>query len=305
MVGRSAQVRKLREQIRRLADLPRPILILGERGKGKELVARAIHASGSRAAHPIVTVNCAALGDTLLEAELFGHEKGAFTGADTARPGKFELAHQGVLFLDEIGHMSLPFQQKILRVVEYGTYTPVGAATERVTAARIIAATNRNLKERIEAGQFLADLYDRLSFEVLEVPPLRRRPQDIEPLAIHFLEGFAREIPAFSGKTLAPSTVALLEQYAFPGNIRELKNIIERASYRDTTNEITPEDIGLLTAERVLAEGTFKEKVEAFRRHLLDDAMGRAGGNQAEAARLLGLTYDQFRHYRRTLGPWS
>lgn len=289
------------EQIRRIADVPRPVLIVGERGTGKELVARAIHASGNRRSRPIVTVNCAALSDTLLEAELFGHEKGAFTGADSSRPGKFALAHGGILFLDEIGNMPLAFQQKILRVVEYGTYTRVGGTAEQVTDSRVIAATNRDLEARIREGAFLADLYDRLSFEVLEVPPLRQRRQDIRPLAVHFLEQFALEIPAFAGKTLAASTIDMLERYSFPGNIRELKNIIERAAYRDTTNEITPEDIGMLAGEKVMGEGTFREKVDAFRRQLIDDAMARSGGNQAEAARLLGLTYDQFRHYYRTL----
>jgi DNA-binding NtrC family response regulator len=301
MVGRSAALSKLIDQVKRVAPLPRPVLIVGERGTGKELVARAIHDAGGDPARPIVTANCAAFTDTLLESELFGHEKGAFTGADHARVGKFEQANGGTLFLDEVGHMSLPFQQKVLRVVEYGCYTPVGQAHEKRTTARIIAATNIDLKARIDAGRFLPDLYDRLAFEVVHVPPLRQRKADIEGLARHFLAQFAREIPAFAGKTLSRAAVRLLNAYAFPGNVRELKNIIERAAYRDTTNEITPDDIGMLApAEMAEGDGGFAAKVNAFRRRLLLDAMNRADNNQAQAARDLSLSYHQFRYYYKT-----
>jgi transcriptional regulator with GAF, ATPase, and Fis domain len=250
----------------------------------------------------MVTVNCAAFGDTLLESELFGHEKGAFTGADQVRRGKFEQASGGTLFLDEIAHMSLPFQQKILRVVEYSTYHRVGGSGELKSTARVIAATNCDLNAKIHDGQFLSDLYDRLSFEVVEVAPLRRRRSDIEPLAQHFLDQFAREIPAFAGKRLSQAAIDMLKPYHFPGNVRELKNIIERAAYRDTTNEITPEDIGMLAEEQVLGKGTFKEKIDAFSRRLILDSLSHSGGNQAQAARLLGLSYHQFRYYAKKLG---
>jgi DNA-binding NtrC family response regulator len=303
MVGRSPQIKKLIETIRRVAKVPRPLLIVGERGTGKELVARAIHLAASDAPRPMITVNCAAFGDTLLESELFGHEKGAFTGADKVRRGKFEQAGDGTLFLDEVGHMSLPFQQKILRVVEYSTFTRVGGSDELKTSARVIAATNCDLNVKIRDGEFLCDLYDRLSFEVVEVAPLRRRRSDIGPLAQHFLDQFAREIPAFAGKRLSSAAIEMLEQYHFPGNVRELKNIIERAAYRDTTNEITPEDIGMLAEEEVLGKGTFKEKIDAFSRRLILDSLSHSGGNQAQAARLLGLSYHQFRYYAKKLTP--
>lgn len=302
IVGQSPQLRRLIEQIPRLATIPRPVLIVGERGTGKELFARAIHLAAGSDARPLVTVNCAAFSDALLESELFGHEKGAFTGAEVTRQGKFEQADGGTLFLDEIGNMSLPFQQKILRVVEYGAFTRVGGLTELKTNTRIIAATNTDLRERIRAGSFLPDLYDRLAFEVLEVPPLRERPEDVELLAWHFLNQFTREIPGFHGKTLSAEAIAELRRYAFPGNVRELKNLIERAAYRDTNREISPADIGLLNDENLISRpGSYHEKMEAFGRRLILDAIQQTGGNQAAAARLLGLPYHQFRYYHKKL----
>jgi len=286
------------EQIRRVAEVPRPLLICGERGTGKELVARAIHFIGKAAAKPIITVNCAAFSDSLLESELFGHEKGAFTGADATRHGKFEQADGGTLFLDEIGNMSLTFQQKILRVVEYGTYTRVGGMRELRSTARIIAATNCDLQKMIRDEQFLPDLYDRLAFEVIEVPRLRDRQGDIEVLMHHFATQFEREVPTFRGKRFSKSAIRELNRYPFPGNVRELKNVIERAVYRDTTDEITPADLGLQAADRSLAKnGTYQEQLSSFARELIESALHAAGNNQAEAARRLGLTYHQFRHY--------
>ncbi|MGE0711456.1 MAG: sigma-54-dependent transcriptional regulator [Planctomycetota bacterium] len=302
LIGESPQIRAVAERVLRVARIPRPVLIVGERGTGKELVARAIH----RAAfpdRPIVAVNCAAFPDALLESELFGHEKGAFTGADGIAHGKFEQAHGGTLFLDEVGHMSLPFQQKVLRAVEYGTFTRVGGRAEIEVSVRIIAATNADLGHKLEAGEFLRDLYDRLSFEVIRVPPLREREGDVELLARHFLARFAAEIPALQGKHLARSTFEQLHTYPFPGNVRELKTIIERAAYRDTTNEITPEDVGLLPqangAGAATPRGGFGEEVEAFKRRLILEALERAEGNQARAARLLKLSYHQYRYFLR------
>lgn len=300
IVGQSPQIMRMISRIERVADVPRPLLITGERGTGKELVARAVHNAAGDARRPIVTVNCAAFSDALLESELFGHERGAFTGADETRSGKFELADGGTLFLDEVAHMSLGFQQKILRVVEYGTFNRVGGHRELKTNVRVIAATNADLKSRIRTGKFLSDLYDRLAFEVIDVPPLRQREGDVEVLARHFLNQFAREIPAFRGKSLAKSSLRMLNRYSFPGNVRELKNIIERAAYRDTTNEITPEDIGMLAEESAhLAKGNFHERVEAYSRRLISDALRRAEGNQTKAARMLGLSYHQYRYYLR------
>jgi len=300
LFGDSPSMRRLIEQIGRVARIPRPLLITGERGTGKELVARAIHFASGRPTGRMVSINCAAVGDTLLESELFGHERGAFTGADSKRRGLFEQADGGTLFLDEIGNMPLPFQRKILRVVEYGTFQPVGGERERKTSARIVAATNADLRAKIARREFLGDLFDRLAFEVIEVPPLRERPDDVALLARRFLAQFGEEIPAFRGKRLADSALEQLRAYPFPGNVRELKNLIERAAYRDTTNEITPEDIGLLSEEEpVAAGGPFKERVARYSRRLLERALAEAGGNRAEAARRLGLSYDQFRHYHR------
>jgi DNA-binding NtrC family response regulator len=302
IIGESPQIREVIQRLERIAVIPRPVLILGERGTGKELVARAIHNMAENSDRPFIAVNCAAFSDALLESELFGHERGAFTGAERQVQGRFEQADGGTLFLDEIGNMSLPFQQKILRVVEYGTFTRVGGREEITTGARIIAATNAELQEKMEAGEFMHDLYDRLAFDVIDVPPLREREGDIDILARHFLDQFMMEIPSLGGKRLAGSALKALRSYRFPGNIRELKNIIERAAYRDTTNEITPIDIGLLpVAETSSAvEGdTFEEKIDNFTRALIEGAYEACGGSQAKAARHLGLTYDKYRYYFR------
>jgi DNA-binding NtrC family response regulator len=300
IIGESPQIQKLVDQIQRVARVPRPLLIAGERGTGKELVARAIHFTAGPPTRPIVSVNCAAFNDALLESELFGHEKGAFTGADEPRQGKFELADGGTLFLDEIGNMSPGFQKKILRVVEYGTYTRVGGTKELRTSARVLAATNVDLKERMKSGAFLSDLYDRLAFEVVAVPALRDREGDVEVLARHFLNQFALEIPAFRDRQLSRAALNGLKRYRFPGNVRELKNIIERAACRDSAGEISIEDLGLQTEDRPAGgRGRLREKVDAYRKRLIADAMKDAGGNQALAARRLGITYNQFRHYWR------
>ncbi len=298
IIGSSPQMHAIVDRVQLVARVPRPVLIVGERGTGKEVIARAIHNAQDDHTRPMVTVNCAAFTTALLESELFGHEKGAFTGADETRDGKFGLAHGGTLFLDEIGHMSLPFQRKILRVVEYGTYNRVGGHAELRTSARIIAATNVDLRQRIREGEFLSDLYDRLAFEVIEVPTLREREGDIEVLAQHFLDQFAQEIPRFAGKQLSRSAIKMLRRYQFPGNVRELKNIIERAAYRDTTDEITPEDIGMLSNGPQDIPGTsFKQRLDNFCQLMLSEAMQQCGNNQAAAARQLGLSYHQFRYY--------
>jgi len=280
------------------------VLIAGERGTGKELVARAIHAASGRGEEPFVAVNCAAFPEALLESELFGHERGAFTGADRMVPGKFEQADRGTLFLDEIAHMPLTFQQKILRVVEYATFTRIGGTRELRSTARVLAATNVDLTTAMKDGRFLPDLYDRLSFEVVRVPPLRERRGDVTLLAGHFLRQFLREVPALGAKTFARDALALLEGYAFPGNVRELKTIVERAAYRDTTSEINPEDLGLQAGPGT-SEGTFHDRVADYQRRLITEALQASGGNRAEAARHLGLAYHRFRYFAQKLGPAS
>ncbi len=300
IVGESPQIMEIFDKIEKVAKIPRPVLITGERGTGKELVARGIHQAFGAGTRPMIVVNCAAFPDNLLETELFGHEKGAFTGADHQVHGKFELAGDGTLFLDEIGNMSLSFQQKILRVVEYGTLTRVGGSSEIAVKTRIIAATNVDLHKQIAKGEFLQDLYDRLSFEVIRVPALRKRQGDIEILARYFLNMFMQEIPSLRGKCLSQEALRLLREYSFPGNVRELKNIIERAAYRDTTSEITPEDLGMLMAQATMSEGiTFNDKVEGYKKKLLFEALKSANGNQAQAARDLGLSYHQYRYFVR------
>jgi psp operon transcriptional activator len=303
IVTRAPEMLEVLERVVRVACIPRPVLIVGERGTGKELVARAIHRSSGRSSGVFLAVNCASLAETLLESELFGHERGAFTGADRRVAGKFELASGGTLFLDEIAHMPLAFQQKILRVVEYGTFIPVGGSREILTSARIVAATNADMETQIRAERFLRDLYDRLAFEVVSVPPLRERTGDVAHLAQYFLDQFLREVPALGCKRLAGSALAALASYGFPGNVRELKHVIERAAYRDTTSEITAEDVGPLNGQA--AEGgaaTLESRVEQYRCRLLRDALARAKGNRAEAARQLGLTYNQIRHYCEKYG---
>jgi DNA-binding NtrC family response regulator len=296
LVGQSPQMREVLDRIARVAAIPRPVLIVGERGTGKELVARAIHDQAGHGDRPFVAVNCAAFPETLLESELFGHERGAFTGAERQVPGRFEQARGGTLFLDEIGRMPVPFQQKILRTVEYQTFTRIGGTHEIRSTARVLAASNIDLAEGVRQGWFLPDLYDRLAFEVVRVPPLRERQGDVELLARHFLGEFLREVPSLGEKGWAPDALAALERYPFPGNVRELKTIVERAAYRDTTREINIEDLDL-SSPVLQGGGTFGERVEAFKRQLIREALTAAQGNQAEAARRLGLAYHRFRYY--------
>jgi DNA-binding NtrC family response regulator len=299
LVGESPQILEVVACIRRVAAIPRPVLIVGERGTGKELVARAIHTESGRGDRPFIAVNCAAFPETLLESELFGHERGAFTGAERQVPGRFEQAAGGSLFLDEISRMPPSFQQKILRVVEYGTFTRIGGTREIRSNARVVAASNADLQECIRQGAFLPDLYDRLAFEVVRVPPLRERRGDIALLARHFLRAFLAEVPALGDKTWDEAALAALERYPFPGNVRELKTIVERAAYRDTTREINVEDLALpdATVPGTTAAGTFRERVEAFERQLIVEALAASDGNQADAARRLGLAYHRFRYY--------
>lgn len=240
-IGESHAFLEVLDQTSRLANIMRPVLILGERGTGKELIAQRLHYLSPRWQQPLVSLNCSALSEGLIDSELFGHESGAFTGAKQKHQGRFERAHQGSLFLDELATMPIQLQEKLLRVIEYGEYERVGGHTPLQADVRLICATNQDLPQLAKLGQFRYDLLDRLAFDVIHMPPLRERQEDILPLAEHFAIGMCQELgfELFSGFT--PSTIKNMLDYAWPGNIRELKNTIERAVYQtgDTGQQIS------------------------------------------------------------------
>ncbi len=316
LVGQSPPLRRIVEDIARLQPFTQTsVLITGESGTGKEVVARAIHFGGSRAKYPFIPVNCVAIPADLAESMLFGHVKGAFTGAAADRKGCFEQADGGTLFLDEIGDMPLHLQAKLLRVLEDGQITPVGAAHSRPVDVRIIAATNANLEARIHNGAFRSDLYFRLARYVLPTPPLRERPEDIPLLASHFLERFAAEM-GLRAPALSSEAIAALQQHQFPGNIRELRNLIERALIQSSGQAIAPSHFQLSrkdtpvaspeprgrphpaphpsraggtepTARSVVAE--LPLNLAEAEELLIQRALQETGGNIADAARLLGV----------------
>ena len=332
-LGRSEDFLVFQERLSRVAQVDRPVLLIGERGTGKELAAARLHFLSKRWQEPFVTLNCAALSPSLIESELFGHEAGAFTGARDRRPGRFEAADGGSLFLDEIGNIPVEAQEKILRVVEYGAFERVGASNPIEVDVRIIGATNADLPAMVAQGRFKSDLLDRLSFEVLFVPPLRERGEDIMLLARHFATNMAVEmgwdgLPEFTEKA-----AGLLEGYPWPGNVRELKNVVERAVYRSDDHILADDEIIFDPFESPYAlpahatvsgaffsqassepsekrpcpdgdtgktlepsqERSFDEAVRELEVHLIGDALRRSQYNQRKAAELLGLTYHQFR----------
>ncbi len=231
-LGHSEAFLAAQERLSRVAKVDRPVLIIGERGTGKELAARRLHFLSPRWEQPLVALNCSALTPTLIEAELFGHEAGAFTGATRRRAGRFEAADGGTLFLDEIANIPVEAQEKILRVVEYGTFERVGSAESIHVDVRIVGATNADLTALVREGRFKQDLLDRLSFEVLYLPPLRDREGDVTMLANHFAARMAFELGREEVPVFGDAAMAELEAYAWPGNVRELKNVVERAVYR-------------------------------------------------------------------------
>src|SRR5438309_1061203 len=245
MVGDSQVMRQLREQVQMAAPTNGRVLIYGENGTGKELVARTIHALSRRRAAAFVEVNCAAIAEELIESELFGHVRGAFTGAVADRRGKFEIADGGTLFLDEIGDMSLKTQAKVLRILQEQTMEPVGGTTRIKVDARVLAATNKDLQAEIRAGRFRDDLYFRLNVIPIFVPPLRERQEDIPRLADHFMAEFAREYGR-RVKSFEPGAVSAIQQYGWPGNVRELRNVIERLMIMAPGDAISAADLGFL-----------------------------------------------------------
>jgi psp operon transcriptional activator len=314
LVGEAPAFRAALAQVSRLAALDRPALVVGERGTGKELVAARLTYLSPRWDKPFVKLNCAALAESLLDSELFGHEAGAFTGAARRRLSRFEVADGGTLFLDEIATASLAVQEKILRVIEYGSFERVGGNEVHHVDVRVIAATNADLPALANAGRFRSDLLDRLAFDVVTVPPLRERVEDIPLLAEHFARGMARELGLAAFRGFTPSALDRLIAYRWPGNVRELKNVVERSLYRWPRPETPMDDIVFdpfasphrppasavrpaPPAAECAAPGDFLLRVSGFERKLLAEALAANQFNQRRTAAALGLTYDQLRHY--------
>jgi two-component system response regulator PilR (NtrC family) len=310
MVGSSSAMQRIYDLVRQVADTKTNVLISGESGTGKEMVARGIHQSGDRRDHPFVAVNCAAIPENLLESELFGHVKGAFTGAVQNRAGLFEAADKGTLFLDEVAELPPPLQVKLLRMIQEKTIRRVGGTSDRRVDVRILAATNRNLQEEVRAGRFREDLFYRLNVIEIELPPLRERPDDIPLLVSHFTEKYAAEL----GKRIEGATEAAMERilaYPFPGNVRELENVIERAVAlcRDGRIDVEALPPSLLEpaprGDRPLIppEGVSLEALtEDYERGLLLEALQRSGGVKKRAAALLGISFRSFRYRLEKLG---
>ena len=298
MVGQSPALTDIRNQIARVAPTNGRVLILGESGTGKELIARAVHKMSHRAKNPFIKVNCAAIPEELIESELFGSDRGAFTGAVRTRDGKFLQADGGTLFLDEIGDMSLAVQAKVLRALEQGEFERVGGAKTFRVDVRVIAATNKNLHAEVEQGKFREDLYFRLNVVPLTAPPLRERREDIPALAEHFLNAYAEE-NGFLPKALSTEARDLLLQYDWPGNIRELKNLVERLSIMVSGDTIYPGDLPTLDGMTIPKQsGTFpdlgagktlRQVREAVERHYIAEALVRHKGNVTRASSALGI----------------
>jgi len=298
LVGRSEAMRRLFARVERLAGTQATVLLSGESGTGKELAARALHRLSARSSRPFVAVNCAAIPEGLLESEFFGVERGAFTGADRSRPGRFEQASGGTLFLDEIGELPLLLQPKLLRALQEARIQRVGSTTEIAVDARIVAATNRDLAAEVAAGRFREDLFYRLNVVPLEVPALRERREDIPLLAAHFVARAARR-HGLPEVRLGPAVTKLFLEHAWPGNVRELANVVERLVLLAEGGEASPADLPESFSRRAQGEGGFRLppqgiSFEAHERELLRQALEHAGGNRARAARLLDLPYKAF-----------
>ncbi len=294
-LGKSALMRSLQEMIETVAPSEATVLITGESGTGKELVAKAIQANSLRKNQAFVTINCAALAENLLESELFGHEKGAFTGADKMREGRFVQADNGTLFLDEIGEMPLALQVKLLRVLQNGEIQRVGSDKVKIVDVRIIAATNRNLQKEVEAGRFREDLYYRLNVIALEVPALRERKDDIPLLAQKFVENFARANRK-SIKGFSPQTMDMLMRYDWPGNVRELENAMERAVILTVGEYVTERSLPLAIQQMTgntaaVPSGILANKsLDDIEKEAISATLAETADNKSEAARRLGIT---------------
>ncbi|HET9594807.1 MAG TPA: sigma-54 dependent transcriptional regulator [Anaeromyxobacteraceae bacterium] len=295
LVGESEPMRRLRELVRKAAPSDATVLVLGESGTGKELVARALHGQGRRRERPFVAVSCAALPEGLLESELFGHERGAFTGAVRRKIGRFELAHGGTLFLDEVGELAPSLQVKLLRVLQERRFERVGGEETLEVDVRVVSATNRDLQARVAEGAFREDLYYRLAIVPLTVPPLRARPDDVAALAAHFL---AKHAPRIGRRVegFEPEALAHLRRHAWPGNVRELENVVQQAMVFCEGVRVRAEDLPAAVRQATVAvlpvpagDRSLTEILEDLEAQLVGAAYAKAGGVKAEAARLLGI----------------
>jgi psp operon transcriptional activator len=308
LIGEANSFLEVLEQVSRLAPLEKPVLVIGERGTGKELIANRLHFLSRRWQGPFISLNCAALNDNLLDSELFGHEAGAFTGAQKRHPGRFERADGGTLFLDELATAPMMVQEKLLRVVEYGELERVGGSQPLQVNVRLVCATNADLPKLAEEGKFRADLLDRLAFDVVKLPPLRERQPDIMLMAEHFAITMCRELqlPLFPGFT--EEAQLTLMNYAWPGNIRELKNVVERSVYRHGSSEEPVDEIILdpfarqpvaIVKSSESQQKTLPMDLRAWQndqeKKLVEQSLKQAKYNQRKAADLLGLTYHQLR----------
>ena len=312
LVGTSPPMLEIYKLVGTIAGADTTVLISGETGTGKELVAQAVHDASPRRERPYVSINCGALPETLLESELFGHKKGAFTGADKEKKGLFETSDGGTLFLDEIGEMASAMQVKLLRALQEKKVRPVGGTQEVEFDGRVIAATNRNLEKEVEEGNFREDLYYRLAVIPIRIPPLRERKEDIVPLVRHFIQKYNERLQrAITG--VSEEAMVALEEYSWPGNVRELENVIERAATLETSDliqrdglpeqlrageEIRPPGLPVFSASEGLH---LEEYLKSVERRIIEQALELVGGNQTRAAEMLNLSYRSLRHRIDTL----
>lgn len=311
IVGESKAMEQVFSIMRRVADTPTTVLITGESGTGKELIARGIHRASSRASLPFVSINCAAMSETLLESELFGYEKGAFTGAASLKQGKFEFADKGSLFLDEVGDMSLSLQVKLLRVLQEQEFQRVGGNKDIQVDVRIIAATNKDLKDEVDAGRFRSDLFFRLNVVSIQVPPLRERRSDIPVLVAHFLGKFGAKLGR-QIEEVDPDVLSALYGYSWPGNVRQLENVIERAMVLSRGPKIMPEDLppeiretpeieeGLDTL--ISWEKSLADTLDAIEERMIRQALKKANNVQAQAAKTLGVSRSNLQYKMKKYG---
>jgi len=304
VLGASPRIREIFQLLEMVAPSEATVLLLGETGTGKELVAYAIHRNSPRAAGPFVVVNCATLPETLLESELFGHERGSFTGATVRKDGRFLVAHHGTVFLDEIGELTLPIQAKILRVLQAREFEPVGSNRTQKVDVRIITATNRDLEKMVREGRFRDDLYYRLNVFPLVLPPLRERLEDLPVLADFFLKKYG-EKNRRRGITLAPEALRAFQRYSWPGNIRELENVIERGVIVCQGKVLTREDLPAalqLQGEWLAAGAEGEPGLPELERQLISRTLERVAGQRRQAAEILGISLDELNLKIRSYG---